>query len=352
MRALVVGGTGFIGPAVVRGLLAVGHDVAIFHRGEHELELGEVAHVHGDRSRIRDHRDAFARFRPDVAIDMRAMTEADARGTVDAVRGIAARVLAVSSMDVYRAYGRLQSSEPGPLEQLPLTEDSPLREHLYPYRDHTPAGIGQRPPWLDAYDKILVERAVLGTPGIAGTVVRLGMIHGERDTQRRFYGEWKRMADGRPAILMTERAWAFRASRTHLANVAHAIVLAATNERAVGRVYNVAEEQALSYREWAALMAQVMGWKGELVAAENERLPAHLRDDAHTTYEQHLVGSTERIRRELGYAEVVGREEGLRRALEWYAQAPAPDPPGDEKAEYAAEDAALVTLRGSAVLKG
>ena len=178
------------------------------------------------------------------------------------------------------------------------------------------------------------------------------MIHGERDTQRRFYGEWKRMADGRPAILMTERAWAFRASRTHLANVAHAIVLAATNERAVGRVYNVAEEQALSYREWAALMAQVMGWKGELVAAENERLPAHLRDDAHITYEQHLVGSTERIRRELGYAEVVGREEGLRRACEWYAQAPAPDPPGDEKAEYAAEDTALVTLRGSAVLKG
>src|SRR2546428_5358115 len=169
MRVLVIGGTGFIGPDVLRRLVASGHEVAIFHRGEHETDLADVTHIHGDRARIREHRDDFARFRPEIAIEMRAMTEADARATVDALRGIAGRLLAVSSMDVYRAYGRLQGTEPGPLEPLPLTEDSPLRERLYPYREHTPASIGQRPPWLDDYEKILVERAVLGTAGSTRT---------------------------------------------------------------------------------------------------------------------------------------------------------------------------------------
>ena len=113
----------------------------------------------------------------------------------------------------------------------------------------------------------------------------------------------------------------------------------------------MAEEEALPFREWVRLMAKVMGWRGELIAAPNDVLPAGLRDDERTVYEQHLVAATARIRRELGYAEVVGREEGLRRAVDWYASepsaasaAPAPD--------YAAEDAALVTIRGSAVLKG
>ena len=49
MQVLVVGGTGPTGPHVVDGLLARGHDVAIFHRGVHELsELPDVEHLHGD----------------------------------------------------------------------------------------------------------------------------------------------------------------------------------------------------------------------------------------------------------------------------------------------------------------
>jgi nucleoside-diphosphate-sugar epimerase len=160
------------------------------------------------------------------------------------------------------------------------------------------------------------------------------------------------MADGRSAILQSERSWSFRSSRTHVDNVANAIVLAATDERTAGRVYNVAEPDALPYREWARLMAGLMGWRGELVAAPNDVLPPQLRDSDTINYEQHLVASTERIRRELAYAEIVGREEGLRRALAWYAEEPPPDPAAAAKLDYAAEDAALVTLRASAVLKG
>ena len=39
MRVLVIGGTGFIGPYVVRRLVAQGHDVAVFHRGRTQADL-------------------------------------------------------------------------------------------------------------------------------------------------------------------------------------------------------------------------------------------------------------------------------------------------------------------------
>ena len=49
MRVLVLGGTRFIGPLVVRELAEAGNDVTIFHRGETEAELpSSVQHVHGE----------------------------------------------------------------------------------------------------------------------------------------------------------------------------------------------------------------------------------------------------------------------------------------------------------------
>jgi hypothetical protein len=42
-------------------------------------------------------------------------------------RDVATSVVAISSMDVCRAWGVLHVFEPGPLETLPLREDSSLR---------------------------------------------------------------------------------------------------------------------------------------------------------------------------------------------------------------------------------
>lgn len=348
-RVLVIGGTMFVGPSVVRQLADAGHAVAVFHRGEHELDLGAaVPHIHGDRARIAESRAEIAAFAPHVVVDLRAMTEADARAVADGVRGIAERLVVVSSMDVYRGYGRLHGSEPGPPVEPPFDEDSPLREKLYVYREHAPA-TPQRPAWLEEYDKILVERVVLGDRGLRGSVVRFPMVHGERDEQRRFYRIWKRIADGRRAILMSTKEAAFRSSRTHVDNAAHAVALVATDDRATGRVYNVGEADTLTWREWALLVGKQMSWGGQVVIGASDDLPLHLRDPRPDVWDHHLVVETSRIRRELGYREVVTREEGLRRALTWYAEAPPADPAGAANLDYAAEDAALVTLRASAV---
>ena len=349
-RILVIGGTVFIGPSVVRQLAQSGHEVAVFHRGQNEIALPDgVRHIHGDRAKIGESRSEIAAFAPEVVVDMRAMTEADARAVADTVRDIAKRYVVISSMDVYRAYGRLHGSEPGLALTPPFDEDSALREKLYVYREHAPSAIAQPPAWLNDYDKILVERVALQDRKLAGSVVRFPMVHGERDGQRRFYAIWKRIADGRRAILLSIGFANFRSSRTHVDNAAHAVALVATDDRAAGRIYNVGEPDALPFGEWAMLIAKLLSWGGQVIVRPPDDLPPHLRDERPGMWDHHLVADTTRIRRELGYREVVAREEGLRRTLAWYAETPAADPKTAGNLDYDAEDAALVTIRGAAV---
>ena len=91
---------------------------------------------------------------------MIAFTERDASGLVKTFRGLARRSVVISSADVYRAYGRFLGMEPGPIEPTPLTEESPVREVLFPYRKQAKGPDD----FLYSYDKIPVERVVLGDP--------------------------------------------------------------------------------------------------------------------------------------------------------------------------------------------
>ena len=105
MRILVIGGTAFIGSYVVRRLSEMGHAVTVFHRGQTETDLPpDVRHMHSDRQHLVDAIPAFRQLAPEVVLDMAPMTEQDARMTMRTFGGIARRVVAISSMDVYRAY--------------------------------------------------------------------------------------------------------------------------------------------------------------------------------------------------------------------------------------------------------
>ena len=62
MRVLVLGGTRFIGLALVEELLGAGHTVAVVHRGEHESPdlPPTVEHIHTARRDLAAERDVIA----------------------------------------------------------------------------------------------------------------------------------------------------------------------------------------------------------------------------------------------------------------------------------------------------
>ena len=125
MRVIVLGGTRFIGRAIVDELAGTGNELLIVHRGRLEPEgMPEVQHLHADRMDLPSHRSQLAAFKPDAAVDCRALTRADAEVVLNALPG-GLRLVVISSVDVYRAFGALHhDSETDPV---PLDEDSPVR---------------------------------------------------------------------------------------------------------------------------------------------------------------------------------------------------------------------------------
>jgi nucleoside-diphosphate-sugar epimerase len=324
MRVLILGGTRFTGPFVVRGLIQAGHDVTVFHRGEQEHDLVvEARHVHGDFADFDRFLPELLAIKADVVVDLRSFRREEGRRVL-AFKGVANRAVVASSADVYLAFGRLHGSEPGEPVPLPLTEDSPLREVV-----------------LDEdYDKVGVEQEARSDPEFPVTVLRLPAIHGPGDYLHRLHMYVRRMDDARPAILLEEGFAVWRWVRGYVEDVAYAICIAAADERAAGCIYNVADPVAFTEAEWVREIGRVHGWEGDIVLLPKERVPAGLRQSDKFDLRQDYVVDSSRIRNELDYTERIATDEALRRTIKWEREHPPPelDP---AQWDYAAEDAAL-----------
>jgi 2'-hydroxyisoflavone reductase len=167
-RILLLGGTGFLGPHLVRAALADGHQVAMLNRGRRSpnQNAGDYARVEalrGDRSQP----DAYAALKGrtwDVVIDT-ATNLAWTREAVSALAGAAGRYAYVSSTGVFWPYRTVEIPEDGPVSMV----DSPPQE----------------PPSYGVL-KARSEQAVRdGCPG-RELVIRPGYIVGPGDTSDRF----------------------------------------------------------------------------------------------------------------------------------------------------------------------
>jgi nucleoside-diphosphate-sugar epimerase len=281
MRVVIIGGTRFMGPHVVRSLAGAGHDVTVFHRG---TDCNESAHVHGDRMQLP--RDLHG----DVVIDMSCMTEEQAKAAKEHFRG--ERYVVISSGDVYRNYDGLRGRYTGPPDPVPLREDSPLRETRYPYDDD--------------YDKILVEQTLASDHT---TILRLPAVYGPRDEQHRF-APWLKQMSG-DTVRIDIRQADFRWTRGYSENIADAIVLAALEDAAAGKTWNVGEPDSPTDKEWVRMIGEAAGWHGRIETAENVEgtLPVNFAYD--------LATNTSTIRRDLRYSERIPRAEALVATVMW-----------------------------------
>ncbi len=339
MRIFIIGGTGYIGSPAAMRLGEAGHEVAVFHRGETCSRFPQaVNNILGDRRQLADFGKEFEQFAPQVVLDMMPYFEEDAVSVMQAFRGIAQRVVAISSHDVYRSYGILWRRENTEPNITPIGEDAPLRTVLYPYR---PLAEGPQDRKFN-YDKIPAERVFMSEPeDLPGTILRLPATYGVGDHKHRWFDVIKRMDDHRPFYLMDNDNAKWRWTRGYIENVADAIALAVTDPRTANRIYNIGDPDVITEKEWVQSIADIVGWKGEIIAVPNESLPKHLKSD--TCFDHDLFVDTSRFRSDLGYSEKVARHEALVETIEWErANPPAEIDP--HQFDYAAEDAAFEAL--------
>ena len=322
MKVVVFGGTRFIGRAIVEELAAAGHELLIVHRGNLEPDdMPAVQHLHAERTELEAHRDELAAFAPDAAIDCRALTRADAEIVLAALPG-EPRLVVISSIDVYRAFGALnQDRETDPV---PLDETSPVRPTRYPYRDLMPG--------MDQYDKLDVEDVYLPS---GGTSVRLPMVYGEHDYQLREEFILRRLRAGRDRVPFGSGSWL--ACRAYVKDVARGVHLVLNTPAAAGEVLNLCEDRTYSMRLWSRMILDAAGSKAELVRVADEVLPEDLKPTG--TMSQHISVSAQKARSLLGWT-TSDPAESLQTTVRWHLA----NPPNNPDPDFSADDLALASV--------
>ena len=177
MRALILGGTGFVGRHVGEALVAAGHSVTLLHRGRSNPgALPDVEHVLGDRTALEPKSPLMARTF-DVVIDPSGYEVAVVRAAARAFGSRGARYVFVSSVSVYEDLARMDEAF-GPVRTTDDAETAAL----------TLANYGAL--------KAACERAL--DEELPGRVmhVRAGLILGPHDYDARFRYWLLRVARG------------------------------------------------------------------------------------------------------------------------------------------------------------
>jgi 2'-hydroxyisoflavone reductase len=162
-RILVLGGTGFLGPAVVEAALAAGHEVTLFNRGiTNPMLFALLERLRGFRSGDPDDEDlsALAHRRFDAAIDVWPHDPAVAASAAQYLRDHVGHYLYVSSVAAY---------DSRQFERAGIAEDAPLEPWDGAASDYN-RGKAESERRLSA---LLQDRL---------TIVRPGPIKGSRDT--------------------------------------------------------------------------------------------------------------------------------------------------------------------------
>jgi UDP-glucose 4-epimerase len=319
LRVVVIGGTRFVGRAIVEDLAAAGHDLLLIHRGTLEPEgMPDAVHLHTDRKDLLSHKSELDAFKPDGAIDCRALTRADAEIAIAALPADI-RLVVISSVDVYRAFGALNDDRE--TDPVPIDEDSPVRPNRYPYK-----GLMEG---MDDYDKLDVEDSYLPR---GGTSLRLPMVYGERDYQRREEFILRRVRAGRTRIPVGAGTWL--ACRGYVRDLARGARLALESSTAAGEVFNLCEDRTYSIGIWSRMILDAADSKAELVRVADELLPGDLKETG--TMTQHIAASAHKARAMLGWA-TTDPLETLRTTVAWHLA----NPPAGEDTDFSADDRAL-----------
>ncbi len=176
MKILVIGGTVFLGRAFAEAALEAGHEVTLFHRGQHGADLFPNArHVFGDRD---GGLAALPDEQWDSVVDCCGYVPRIVRQSVGHLRKKVGRYLFVSTISVYADPSVSHQDESSPIATL----ENPSTEEV----------TGEAYGGL----KALCEKEVAEAYGERALIIRPGLIAGPFDPTNRFTYWADRFAQG------------------------------------------------------------------------------------------------------------------------------------------------------------
>ncbi len=328
MPALVTGASGFLGGRVAQLLCERGEEVTIFARPGSDLRHLQTASVRvlpgdlSDRAALHDavqhatHLFHCAACSTDWA-PYQTYLDANVKGTQNLLAAareapLLQRFVHVSTTDIYG------------YPETPCSEDHPFLDAGLPYNETK--GAGEAAVW-----KAHAE-------GLPITILRPATIYGPRGKD--FTQEI--------ATLLRQRLMAYvdggqaTGGFTYVDNVAHAMLEAAQNSRAVGQAYNITDGTHATWCDYATLFAEQLGTKppwidlsfGAALALARVFEAPHraLRLPGRPLLTRHavlLLGRNQefpanKAKQDFDFHPTVSLEEGIQRSVAWLTDAASP----------------------------
>lgn len=328
--ALVIGGTGPTGPYIVNGLIDRGYEVTILHSGRHEVDFKiDIEHIHADVHFKEPFEAALGNRKWDLVVASYGRLKL----TTEVLKGRTGRVVSLGG-----SFGSLAGADDarwGPLgrpadlnEASGLPEDNPERNKF-------------------GYRMAEAEAAFLQAHReghFNATQIALPILYGPRQPGSHDWCIVRRVLDKRRHLIIADGGVKLEA-RAYVENAAHAVMLAIEQpEISAGQKYVMADTSLYSLRQRIEAIARIMGHEFEFVD-----MPWDVAVPCHVLW-RHMrtcrFRDTSKIRRELGYVDIVDPYKGLQQSVEWLLANPAEVTAEQEEQlgdpfDYAREDALI-----------
>ena len=316
MKYLVTGGAGFIGHNVVRILESQGHECIVIDTctdygfiSKEELNYLIENRLKRVSARIRkiDIREGvfvdtiFKTYKPDVVIHMASFPR---QKVVEQNPLLASDVMSNGLINL------LEKSKQYGIKKFVYISSSMV------YGDFTTDVLEAhtcRPQGQYGIMKLMGEKLVEDYHRLGAfdyTVIRPSAVYGEWDVEDRVVSKFMTMAMRGETLKVkgADEVLDF----TYVEDTAMGIVLAATNDRSNGQVYNItrSDEQQYTLKDAAELAIRIAG-KGDLVVADRD-----------LSFPRRGRLSIMKAQRDLGYSPQVSVKQGFQRYYDWYTQNP------------------------------
>ena len=297
MRVLVIGGTKFLGPFVVEELLRRGHQVALFHRRQAQLEwAGSVAQIYGEAKDAKALSVAAEQVGAEALVDLVHCCREEAAAVAAAMQGRLQRSVHVSCASVY-----------APEALAPVLEEAP-----------TVGSGGREGAGVDALakaqaDEVVLEAAQAGR--LSAVVVRLAPAYGPRSTRPLEWFLVKRALEGRLRIALPDggvELW----HRGFVQNLAFGIGQALERSRIVGEVFNLGDERAPTLRQLTEMIGEALGHRWEIFSVPGQRWrfpPSGLRRGP-------ALLDLHKAKEKLRYRDLIKARDALEITVAWVCQ--------------------------------
>jgi nucleoside-diphosphate-sugar epimerase len=239
MRVLVMGGTRFIGVYLTQALVAQGHEVVLFNRGNKPAPVEGIQQIRGDRQDVDRLKAKLSQEKFDVVFDNNGRELSDTKPLVEIFGDRVRHFVYISSAGVY-----LKSS------QMPHREGDSVDPNSRHKGKHQ-------------------TEAYLATSGIPWTSIRPTYIYGPQNYNDLEAWFFDRLVRGRP-ILIPGNGLHFT-QFGHVKDLASAMVAVLGNQKAVGKIYNVSGDRYVTFDGLARSCAEATGKSAQIIHYKPEK---------------------------------------------------------------------------------